>query len=75
MRPSGFAPSGRFSFFMEPPRAKLARSPATVPLPSGLRFGHSSTTNTETEVHMTIINLRDFYPFYITDSFIEFLTK
>lgn len=71
MRPNGFMPSGRFCVLMSEPRANLARSPAPVPLPSDLRFGHSSTTNTETEVHMTIINLRDFYPFYITDSFIE----
>ena len=71
MRPNDFTPSGRFSVLMGKPRANLARSPAPVPLPSGLRFGHSSTTNTETEVRMTIVNLRDFYPFYITDSFIE----
>ena len=40
---------GRISFAS--PRANLARSPATVPLPTALRFGHSSTPNTETEVH------------------------
>lgn len=71
MRPNGFMPFGRFCVLMGKPRANLARSSAPVPLPSGLHFGHSSTTNTETEENMTIINLRDFYPFYITDSFIE----
>ena len=38
--------------------------------PRRLRFGHSST-NTETEVNMAIINLRDYYPFYTSDCFME----
>ena len=43
-------PSGRFCVLMEP-QANLARSPAPVPLPAALRFGHLSIPNTETEVH------------------------
>ena len=50
MRPSGVMPPGRFCVLMEP-RANLARSPAPVPLPAALRFGHLSIPNTETEVH------------------------
>ena len=42
MRPNGFVPSGRFSVLMGIPRANLARSPAPVPLPTGLRFGSLS---------------------------------
>ena len=38
--------------------------------PRRLRFGHSST-KTETEVNMAIINLRDYYPFYTSDCFME----
>ena len=43
-------PPGRFCVYMEP-RAKLARSPAPVPLSAAFRFGYLSTPNTETEVH------------------------
>ena len=39
--------------------------------PRRLRFGHSSIPNTETEVNMAIINLRDYYPFYTSDCFME----
>ena len=39
--------------------------------PRRLRFGHLSTPNTETEVNMAIINLRDYYPFYTSDCFME----
>lgn len=39
--------------------------------PRRLRFGHLSTPNTETEVNMAIINLRDYYPFYTSDYFME----
>lgn len=70
MHPNGFTPSGRFCILMGKHRVNLVRSPASVPFPSSLRFGHMSTTSTEMEVHMTIINLRNFYPFYITDFFI-----
>lgn len=71
MRPNGSMLSGRFSVFMGQPRVNLAQGSAPVPLSASFRFGHSSTTNSQTEVNMTIINLRDFYPFYTTDSFIE----
>ena len=40
---------GRISFAL--PRANLVRSSTPVSLPAALRFGHSSTPNTETEVH------------------------
>jgi RNA polymerase sigma-70 factor (ECF subfamily) len=60
---------GRISFALL--RANLARSPAPVPFSSGLRFDHLSTPNTETEVNMAIINLRDYYPFYTSDCFME----
>ena len=36
--------------------------------PRRLRFGHPTT---ETEVNMAIINLRDYYPFYTSDCFME----
>ena len=38
--------------------------------PRRLRFGHSSTNNRK-EVNMAIINLRDYYPFYTSDCFME----
>ena len=60
---------GRISFALL--RANLARSPTPVPLSAALRFGHSSIPNTETEVNMAIINLRDYYPFYTSDCFME----
>ena len=51
-------------------RVNLARSPAPVPLPAAsVPVTHSP--NTETEVNMAIINLRDFYPYYTMDSFFE----
>ena len=49
----------------------LARSHSPVSLSAALRFGHSSIPNTETEVNMAIINLRDYYPFYTSDRFME----
>ena len=64
-------PPGRFCVYMEP-RAKLARSPAPVPLSAAFRFGYLSTPNTETEVHkMKEINLREYYPFYNMDVYLE----
>lgn len=37
--------------------------------PTSVSVNHSP--NTETEVNMTIINLRDIYPFYTSDCFME----
>ena len=70
MRPCGFMPPGRFCVLMWPPRAKLARSPAPVSFPAAF-VSVTYPPNTETEVNMTIINLRDYYPFYTSDCFIE----
>ena len=70
MRPCGFMPPGRFFVLMGSPRANLARSPAPVPL-STTFVSVTYPPNTETEVNMTIINLRDYYPFYTSDCFIE----
>ena len=36
-----------------------------------LRFGHSSTHNRNGGKYMAIINLRDYYPFYTSDCFME----
>lgn len=70
MRPNGSMLFGRISVSMGQPRANLARSPAPVPFPAvSVPVTHSP--NTETEVNMAIINLRDYCPFYTMDSFIE----
>ena len=70
MRPNSAMLFGRISVSMGQPRANLARSPAPVPFPAAsVSAAHSP--NTETEVNMAIINLRDFYPYYTMDSFIE----
>ena len=39
--------------------------------PRRLRFGHSSTNNRNGGKYMAIINLRDYYPFYTSDCFME----
>ena len=70
MRPNSAMLFGRISVSTGQPRDKLARSPAPVSFPAAsVSVTHSP--NTETEVNMTIINLRDFYPYYTADSFIE----
>lgn len=70
MRPNSAMLFGRISVSMGQPRANLARSPAPVPFPAAsVSAAHSP--NTETEINMAIINLRDFYPYYTMDSFIE----
>lgn len=70
MRPNSTMLFGRISVSMRQPRANLARSPAPVPFPAAsVSAAHSP--NIETEVNMSIINLRDFYPYYTADSFIE----
>lgn len=70
MRPNGSMPPGRISVFKRFLRVNLARSPAPVPF-SAASVSVTYSPNTETEVNMTIINLRDFYPYYTADSFIE----
>ena len=70
MRPNSAMLFGRISVSMGQPRANLARSPAPVPFPAASVLAAHSP-NTETEVNMAIINLRDFYPYYTMDSFIE----
>ena len=62
-------PPGRFCVYMEP-RANLARSPAPVPLTAAF-VSVTRQPTTETEVNMAIINLRDYYPFYTSDCFME----
>ena len=70
MRPNSTMLFGCISVSMRQPRANLSRSPAPVPFPAAsVSAAHSP--NTETEVNMAIINLRDFYPYYTMDSFIE----
>ena len=59
MRPNSAMLFGRISVSMGQPRANLVRSPAPVPFPAAsVSAAHSP--NTETEVNMAIINLRDF---------------
>jgi len=70
MRPNGSMLFGRISVSMGQPRANLARSPAPVPFPAAF-VSATHSPSTETEVNMAIINLRDFYPYYTADSFIE----
>ncbi len=70
MRPNRSMLFGRIFVSMEQPRVNLARSPAPVPL-STASVSVTHSPNTETEVNMAIINLRDFYPYYTADSFIE----
>ena len=70
MRPCGFMPNGRFCVLMEKLRANMARSAAPVPISTAsISVAHSP--NTEMEETMTTINLRDYYPFYIHDCFID----
>lgn len=59
---------GRISFAL--PRANLARSHSPVPLPAAF-VSVTRQPTTETEVNMAIINLRDYYPFYTSDCFME----
>lgn len=48
----------------------LARSHSPVPLPAAF-VSVTRQPTTETEVNMAIINLRDYYPFYTSDCFME----
>ena len=45
--------------------------PSPGAVPRRLRFGHSSTHNRNGGKYMAIINLRDYYPFYTSDCFME----
>ena len=47
------------------------RSQCDLACPRRLRFGHSSTHNRNGGKYMAIINLRDYYPFYTSDCFME----
>lgn len=70
MRPGGFTLPGRFCVLAEKPRANMARSAAPVPISTAsISVAHSP--NTEMEEIMTTINLRDYYPFYTSDNFID----
>lgn len=51
-------------------RANMARSTTSVPISAALYFGYSFT-HTEMEDIMNTINLRDYYPFYTHDCFID----
>lgn len=70
MRPCGFMPPGRFCVLMGLLRVRLARSHSPVPLPAAF-VSVTRQPTTETEVNMAIINLRDYYPFYTSDCFME----
>ena len=48
----------------------VARSHSPVPLPAAF-VSVTRQSTTETEVNMAIINLRDYYPFYTSDCFME----
>lgn len=70
MRLYSFLLCGRFYILMDKPRANMARSTAPVPLSTtSISVAHSPTT--EMEEIMTTINLRDYYPFYTHDCFID----
>ena len=70
MRPCGFMPPGRFCVLMGLLRANMARSHSPVPLTATF-VSVTRQPPTETEVNMAIINLRDYYPFYTSDCFME----
>lgn len=70
MRLRGLVPLGRFFIFRGELRAMLARGHSPVPFPSTF-VSVTRSPKTETEVAMTTINLRDYYPFYTSDCFIE----
>ena len=61
---------GRFCVLMGLLRVMLARSHSPVSLPAAF-VSVTRQPTTETEVNMAIINLRDYYPFYTSDCFME----
>lgn len=70
MRLYSFLLCRRFCVLMDKPRANMARSTAPVPISTAsISVAHSP--NTEMEEIMTTINLRDYYPFYTHDYFID----
>ena len=70
MRLCGFVSPRRFCVLMGLLRVMLARSHSPVPLPAAF-VSVTRQPTTETEVNMAIINLRDYYPFYTSDCFME----
>ncbi len=70
MRSSGLVPPGRFCVLMGQLRAMLARGHSPVSR-SAAFVSVTRQSTTETEVNMAIINLRDYYPFYTSDCFME----
>lgn len=70
MRLYSFLLCGRFCVLMGIHRANVARSAAPVPISTAsISVAHSP--NTEMEEIMTTINLRDYYPFYTSDNYID----
>lgn len=70
MRLYSFLLCRRFCVLTDKPRANMARSTAPVPISTAsISVAHSP--NTEMEEIMTTINLRDYYPFYTHDYFID----
>lgn len=63
-------PPGRFCVYMEP-RAKLARSPAPVPLTAASVSATRQHPTPKRRYTMKEINLREFYPWYVEDGMVE----
>lgn len=70
MRLYSFLLCRRFCVLTDKPRANMARSTTPVPL-STTSISAAHSPNTEMEEIMTTINLRDYYPFYTSDNFID----
>lgn len=70
MRLYSFLLCRRLCVLTDKPRANMARSTTPVPL-STTSISAAHSPNTEMEEIMTTINLRDYYPFYTHDCFID----
>ena len=70
MRLRGLVSRRRICVLMGLLRVMLARSHYPVPLTAAF-VSVTRQPPTETEVNMAIINLRDYYPFYTSDCFME----